>query len=198
VDGDTILSFKAVNSTRLAEAGLKGSFVTVTYQDSALEFVGDAGGGVRLSAPMVDRMRVGAEEGRNRTIFQTMIWPKGDKKPIAIYPRGDVAMHDSYAAAIRAYAAALTQAHGVGRVEGGVSPASALVGVLLFSLPAVGYTVAAMLRASREQWLGWLVAGILFWGLAAIFVWIYVTRQRPRPLRDLAELERQLPKVVGG
>jgi hypothetical protein len=197
MDGEGHPSFKAINSARLREAGLRGKLAIVTCRDGALEFVGEEGGGVKLSAAMVDRMRVGFEQGKSVTIYQAMVWPKGEPKPILIYPHaGEAGWHAGYNAAIRAFSASLAT-HGIGKVERGVSSGSALFNLVLATVPAAGFTAAAVFASEGRHLLGWFAAGLLFWGLAGIFLWIYLTRQRPQPVKDLAELERQLPKIVG-
>jgi hypothetical protein len=184
------LSFAVINTGRLREAGLVGTQANVVFKDDAFEFTGQDSGGVRLAASNVDRIRVGYEEGKQGRHFQTLIWPRGEQAPIVIHPLGND--RASYGAAIRAFAASLAQAQGLGRVERGVSGASALFGLILGSLPAVMFTALALYLAKPSDWLGWLGGGVVAWGFSGLMIARYPIL-RPRPVRDLRELERYTP-----
>jgi len=194
MDDPAYASFAAANSPRLREAGLKGGYATVSLRDGTLEFVGAEGGGVRLLAGKVDRLRLGYTQGRaGQPHFQALIWPAGEGKPILVLPLGEAADKAAFGAAMRAYAAALTQAHGLGRVERGISGLAALAGLLLVSFPVALYAIVSVRSADRENWIGALAGGLVLAGVTGAFYWAYQGRSAPRRIKDLTELERLTP-----
>lgn len=188
------ISFMAANSPRLREAGLKGGYATVSFRNDALEFLGAESGAVRLAADRLDRLRLGYEQGRGgHPHFQALIWPAGERKPILVMPLGDEADKAAYGAAMRAYAAALAEARGLGRVERGVSALSALLGLVLVAFPAALFVAVALRSATATNWLASLAGGLGIVGFTAVMYWVYQGRSRPRPIKDLTELERLTP-----
>lgn len=185
------VAFTAIGTRRLRGAGVAGRRVRVALAGDALALSGEGGGEVRLAAGSIARLRAGYEETKFGRIFQTMIWPRGAARPLVLHPAdGDTR---AYGDTIRAFAAAVARAGGIGRVERGISTASALFVVGLTSVPALAYSAIALALAQAADWPYWLGGAAFFWAFAGVFIWHYRARQRPLPVRDLAELDRQLP-----
>lgn len=185
------VAFTAVGTRRLRRAGVAGRQVRVALAGGGLVIEGEAGGVLRLEASAVERLRAGYEETKFGRVFQTMIWPRGAARPLVLHPAGGDT--HAYGETIRAFAAALAQAGGIGRVERGVAAASALFVVALTSVPALAYSAIALALAEAADWPYWLGGAAFFWAFAGVFIWHYRARQRPLPVRDLAELDQQLP-----
>lgn len=184
-------AFRALRSRRLLRAGVRGYPVQVSLDGAWLEFTGTDGAPPwRLPVAAIERMRSGYGDGRGGPYYQTILWPAGDK-PITLAPlREDRWL---YAAFVRALAAQVAASRGTGAVERGETAFGALLGPLLIGLLLIAALfVGAYALADHPPHLRWLPALLpaLIFGL---MLWRYRTVHRPRPVTDLAELDRQLP-----
>jgi hypothetical protein len=165
--------------------------VRVALDDGWLAFAGEDPTVLRLPVAAIERMRSGFVDARGGPFYQTILWPAGDK-PIKLAPlREDRLL---YAAFVRALAAEVAAHHGPGAVERGESQVGALLGPVLIGLVLVAaLAVCAYALADHPPHLRWIPALVpaLIFGL---LTWKYRTVHRPRPVADLAELDRQLPR----
>jgi hypothetical protein len=182
--------FLSFGSRRLRKAGVPGKFVRVILDGNLLTLKGD-GAERRFHAEEIDRIRVGYEESKHGKHFQTMLWPRGAKKPLILRP-GEKNTY-SYGETVRAMGAWLAAEGGLIKVERGVGQFSAMLQMVLLCLPALFCTGIAIFLANAHYWYYWLGAGSLFWLLGSVFIWQYFARRKPRPIADLKELELQTP-----
>ena len=185
----------AAITPNLRNAGLEGGHMLVDLQGETLELRGERAGQFILSLADIERMRVGYATGRGATRYETVIWRRGASNPITISPL-PVADPAAYAAIVRDLAAGVARRQGRGSVETGYSPAywamifGTLVVVMLVTLGVV------LLVVPGEDVPGWSFAYLILFPLLliALVVREYVKVHRPRAVRDLAELDRHLPK----
>jgi hypothetical protein len=169
--------------------GVRG-WVTATFDGEVLELRGDGGGALDLPLAAIDRVRIGYEENKFvGRVYQLLIWSGDNPAPLPLRTLG----RDGYGAAARALAAALSQAKGINRVERGVTMGAALALMFWFTpFLLVSLWGAWAVTSTDPAWASLIilvVPGALFTWLG----WRFWTWQRPRPIRDLAELDQQLP-----
>ena len=184
-------TFRAHGNRRLRRAGARGSPVRVSLDRAWLEFAGEPGPALRVPAAAIERMRSGYTEGKGGPFYATILWPAGEA-PITLAPlREDWA---AYAAFARALTAQVAASRGPGAVERGDTQFGALLGpVLTGLLLAASLAVCVYALADEETLLRWAPAAVPALLFALLF-WRYLAVHRPRPLADLAELDRQLPR----
>lgn len=187
------LAFRARGNRRLRRAGARGNPLQVALDGAWLEIAGaDGAPPLRLPVAAIARMRSGFSDARGGPFYATVLWPQGEQ-PIRLAPlqRQD---RYAYAAFVRALAARVAATHGLRAVERGESQFDALLGPVLSALvvpPALA--VSIFLLADQPPYLRWLPAVIPLLAFA-VLIWSYQTIHRPRPVEDLAELDRQLPR----
>ena len=136
-------------------------------------------------------MRVGYDESKYGKNFHTTIVRRSRPGPLALHPAESRDPH--YAATIRALAAAVVQAGGIGRIERGTSAFWAWLGpVLFFLLFLAGLGIGIFALADHVWWQRFVPAlpGAILFG---VLYWNARTRTAPRPIKELGELDRQLP-----
>jgi hypothetical protein len=99
----------------------------------------------------------------------------------------------NYGATIRALAAAVVQAGGIERIERGSSAFWAWLGPVLTGLlflGGLGVGIFAMVKDAWWQRLAPALPGAILFGVT---LWNAKARLAPRPIKELGELDRQLP-----
>jgi hypothetical protein len=183
--------FYAVRTRALKREGVTGKRAAVVLRAGRLGIVGEDGGAIWIDPADIASMRVGYDETRNGKLFQTTIVRMSRPQPLALHP---LARYDpNYAATIRALAAAVVQAGGIGRIERGTSAFSAWLGPVLMGLVFLAGLAIGIFVLAKDVWWqrfmpalpGAILFGVLFWNTRA--------RLTPRPIKELGELDRQLP-----
>jgi hypothetical protein len=184
-------TFRAHGSRRLRRSRVHGSPVRVALDDGWLAFAGEDPTTLRLPVTAIERMRTGFVDARGGPFYQTILWPAGDR-PIKLAPlREDRLL---YAAVVRALAAEVAAHRGPGAVERGESRLGALFGPVMIGLVlAAALAVSLFALADEPSLLRWVPVAVPA-PLFALLVWRYRAVHRPRPVADLGELDRQLPR----
>lgn len=193
-DASTV-TFQTGNDNSLRKAGLAGQHVRVALRDGALELRGEDGGALRIVPADVARMRIGYFDARRR-IYLTRIWPASSETPLNLTPYPHT--WSAYTQIMRGFAAAMRDDGRLGRIEGGSSKFDALFAPVLLGfllLAAIGIAVFAL---GNEPWWGRLLVPAIPLLLFALLLRIGLTRYWPLSLRDLNELECQLPPTADG
>jgi hypothetical protein len=187
--------FTALGRPDLRRAGLAGDRVAVLLGRGNLTLTGETGVPVVWPLAGIARIRVGYAEGNASKHFQTLIWRIGEPRPIRLCPdRAELPSYPAYTATIRKLAADLTALHGPGRVERGEGAVAALFPLLPIALIALAACAIALFVIANEPWWGRLILGTVASAILGLVGWDYLANKRPMPVKDLAELDRQLPK----
>jgi hypothetical protein len=182
--------FHAVCTGALKHEGVKGKRAAVTMRAGRLAIVGEEGGAIWIDPADVASMRVGYDESKSGKVFQTNIVRRSRPETLSLHP---LARDANYAATIRALAAAVAEAGGIGRIERGTSAFWAWLGPVLMGLLFLAGLAIGLFVLTKDVW--WqrfapaLPGAILF----GVLLWNTKTRLAPRPIRELGELDRQLP-----
>ena len=184
------LAFHAYSTRRLRRAGIAGTRMRVELEGPWLTITGEQGGRRRIALAAVKRMRTGFSEGQTTIFYQTVIWPSGER-PIGLAPvRED---WPAYAAFVRELAGRIAATHGLGAVERGESMIAAMLPAILMGLVFAGALGTAIFALADEgsalRWMPPVIPGAAF----AFLAWRFHSLHRPRAVRNLAELDRQLP-----
>jgi hypothetical protein len=184
-------AFHAIATRALKREGFAGDHIWVGCREGRLDLIGEKDGQIRLTPKDILRIRIGYEETKYSKIFQTVIWREGAGKPLDLTPLGDHRAH--YAATVRAFAAQMAAAGLQDRVERGVSKFSAVLGPVLIGILVLATLGISIFVLTEEPWWGRLIVPAVPTVLLGVLVWNMLARQMPRPIRDLAELDKQLP-----
>jgi hypothetical protein len=182
--------FFAVRTLAMRREGFRGKRVAATMRDGRLALVGEEGGAMWIDPAEVTLVRVGFEEVKWGKLYLTRIW-RGNGRTLTLHP---TPADFQYRETIRAFVSAMAAAGRLQRVERGVSAFSAwfapvLFGLLTLAALAIGFYALVDLL----WWQRYLPALVP----AVLTVLLYANaraRHIPRPLKDLAELDRQLPR----
>ena len=183
--------FYAVRTRALKREGVTGKRAAVTLSAGRLGIVGEEGGAISIDLADIASMRVGYDESKNGKHFRTRIVRTSRPQPLELHPleRRD----PNYTATIRALTAAVVQADGIGRIERGSSTFSAWLGPVLMGLMFLaGLAIGIFVLADDVWWQRFMPAlpgAILF----AVLLWNAKARLAPRPIKELGELDRQVP-----
>ena len=188
-------AFQTGNDSALRAGGLAGRHVLGRLHGGALELSGNDGGLLRIGPADVERMRVGYVEGRAR-IYVARIWRAGSAQPLTLAPYPHT--WPAFAQAMRGFAGVMAGQGFIARIEGGYSRFDALFAPVLFGLLALGTLGISLFVLTGQPWWARLLVPALPVALFALFLKTGLTRSWPRPLRDLADLEGQLPPVFQG
>lgn len=183
--------FYAASTGALKREGVKGKRAAVTMRAGRLGIVGEEGGAIWIDPADVASVRIGYVESKAGKHFQTRIVRASRPEPLALHPLGRY--DPDYGATIRAFAAAVVKAGSIARIERGSSAFWAwLWPVLMGLLFLAGLGIGIFALANDVWWQrfapalpGAIVFGVTFWNAQ--------TRLAPRPIRELGELDRQLP-----
>ena len=184
-------AFRAYGNRRLRRTGAGGSPVRVSLDGAWLEFAGEQAAPLRLPVARIERMRAGYTEGKGGPFYMTILWPAGEK-PIKLSPlREDWPRYGAFA---RALAGQVAASRGVQAVERGDTRFGALLGPVLMGLLLVASLAVCVYALADERsllrWAPAVIPALLF----ALLYWRYHAVHRPRPVADLGELDRQVPR----
>jgi hypothetical protein len=183
--------FQAVCTGALKRESVRGKRAAVTLRAGRLAIVGEEGGAIWIDLADITSIRVGYNESRSGKHFLTRIVRLEKPAPLVLHP---AARYDpNYRATIHALAAAVAEAGGIGRIERGSSAFAAwstpaLMGLLFLAGLAVGIFVLAN-NVWWQRFAPAVPGAIAF----AVTLWNAQARVAPRPIKDLGELNRQLP-----
>jgi hypothetical protein len=181
--------FFAVRTGAMKREGFRGKRVAATMRQGRLGIVGEQGGAIWIDPAEVTRVRVGYEEAKWGKLYLTRIWRR-DGKVLALHP---TPADYQYRETIRAFVAAMAAAGRMDRVERGVSMFSAWLAPALFGLLTLATLAVGIFLLADQPWWLRLLPSLAPAALAAVFYVNARARHIPRPLADLAELDRQLP-----
>jgi hypothetical protein len=183
--------FYAASTGALKREGVKGKRVAVTMRSGRLGIVGEEGGAIWIDPADVASVRIGYEESKVGKQLLARIVRKSRPEPLVLHPLGHY--DPDYGATIRAFAAAVVEAGGIDRIERGASAFWAWAGpVLMGLLMLAGVGVGLVALANHVWWQRFapaLVGAILF----GVTRWNAETRLASRPIKELGELDQQLP-----
>jgi hypothetical protein len=136
-------------------------------------------------------MRVGYDETKYAKYFRTRLVRTNRPAPLELHP---LASYDpNYAATIRALAAAVVQAGGIGRVERGSSAFWAWLGPVLMGLLLLAALAVGIFVLADNVWWQRFAPALPIAVVFGVLVWNAKARLAPRPIEELGELDRQLP-----
>lgn len=172
--------------------GFAGSYADVAVARDGVTIKGEERGFFHLPLARIARMRLGFNETRSGIIYEVKLWIEGERKPMPLHPlRESLA---SYAAATRMLAAALEQDGKLARVHTGVSKFAALLGPVLAGFALAGALFVAGFAMHPPRWWHFVVIPGVPAVAFALLTWQAAARLWPRPVRSLAELDKQLPR----
>jgi hypothetical protein len=187
------LAFRAQGNRGLRRAGWGRRPVRVSLDGGWLDIAEEHGPGTPLRLPVaaIERMRIGFVDARGGPFYLTTLWPAGDK-PIKLAPLREDRL--PYAAFARALAGQVAASRGLRAVERGDTWFGALLGPVLMGLVVVAALAVSIHALADEEtllrWVPAVIPALVF----ALLLSRYHAVHRPRPLADLAELDRQLPR----
>lgn len=184
-------AFHAIATRALKREGFAGDHIWVGCREGRLDLIGEKGGQIRLAPKDILRIRIGYEETKYSKIYQTVIWRRGATKPLDLTPVGD--HRANYAATMRAFAGQMAAAGLQNRIERGVSKFSAMLGPVLIGILALAAVCISIFVLTEEPWWGRMIVPFIPIVLLGFLLWNMLARQMPRPIQDLAELDKQLP-----
>ena len=187
--------FTAVGTHALRREGVKGKRAAVTLRGGRLVIAGEDGGAIPIDLADVARLRILRNEGRyTDDYFHADIVRTSRRDLLVLSPLA--ARDPNYSATLRALAMAIALSGGMARIERGTSPFVAWLGTVLVGLLFLAGLCAGVLGlsglADRVWWQRFGPAA----ALALLFVgllWNAKARLAPRPIKELGELDRQLP-----
>lgn len=189
-------TFAAASHASLRAAGLLGEPVSVSFAHRALHLNGTTSGVLRIEAGRCERVRFGYFQGKYHRLFVARIWLLGEAKPLVIEPT--MRECPAYGAAMRQFAGAVAATRGMESVERGLSGLSAALVLALSLLAMLVIAGVGLFTLGSDLWLGGLAMLGVSCLLGGIFIWMFFTRQRPRSVRSLDELDVQLPGAKSG
>jgi hypothetical protein len=183
--------FYAVCTRALKREGVKGKRAAVTLLAGRLGIAGEDGGAISVDLADVAFVRIGYEESKSGKQFLTRIVRASRPEPLVLHP---LDRYDpNYSATIRAFAAAIAERGGIDRIERGTSVFWAWLGPALMGLlVAAGLGIGLFVLAEHVWWQRFApaLAPVILFG---VLLWNTTARLAPRPIRQLGELDRQLP-----
>ncbi len=184
-------AFQAVLTGQLEKHGLAGSPVTAWVERGALALAGAKSGRVLIAPSRVMRMRIGYSESKSRRYHEAKLWLADTGERVTLHP---IWGHmPAYGAVMRDFARAMEKAGALDRVERGDSIATALILPVLMGLLALAAIFISVVVLEDEPWWGRMIAPIVPVALTGFGIWLAAARHWPRPIRSLAELDKQLP-----
>lgn len=183
--------FYAVCTRALKREGVKGKRAAVILHDGRLAITGEEGGAIWIDLADVASMRVGYDESKSGKYFHVRIVRTSRPAPLALHPLGR--FDPNYAATIRALAAAVAETGGISRIERGTSAFSAWLGPVLMGLLFLAAVAIGIFALADHVWWQRFVPALAPAILFGVLLWNTKARLAPRPIKELGELDRQLP-----
>lgn len=186
------LTFRVAMPWRPFREDFAGSHADVAIVPDGLTIKGEDKGFFHLPRSRIARLRLGFTEAKSGTYYEVRIWIEGERRPLVLYPLRHL-NPGSYAAAMRALGAALEKEGNLARVYTGVSKFEALLGPVLMGLVVAAALFVAGYAMDPPEWWHFVVIPGIPAVVFGVLTWQAATRRWPRPVRMLADLERQLP-----
>lgn len=158
-------------------------------REDRLAIVGEEAGAIWIDPAEVTLVRVGHEEVKWGKLYRTRIWRK-DGKTLTLHP---TPADYQYRETIRAFVSAMAAAGQMHRVERGVSTFSAWLAPVLFGLLTLAALAIGLYLLADFLWWQRLLPALVPAALTALLYANARARHIPKPLADMAELDRQLP-----
>ncbi|MGH6941271.1 hypothetical protein [Hypericibacter sp.] len=184
-------AFHAITTRALKREGFVGDYIWVDCREGRLELIGEKAGQIRLAPKDIQRLRIGYEETKYSKIYQTVIWRQGAAKPLDLTPLSEHRVN--YAVTVRVFAGQMVASGFQNRVERGVSKFSAILGPVLIGILVLAALCISIFVLTEEPWWGRMIVPFIPIVLLGFLIWNMMARQMPRPIRNLAELDKQLP-----
>jgi hypothetical protein len=182
--------FFAVRTRAMKREGFRGKRVAATMREGRLALVGEEGGALWIDPAEVSRVRVGYEEAKWGKLYLTRIW-RTNCRTLTLHP---TPADFQYRETIRAFVNAMAAADKLQRVERGVSAFSAWLAPMLFGLLTLAALAIGSCALADFPWWQRYLPALVPAVLTALLYANARARHIPRPLKDLAELDRQLPR----
>lgn len=170
----------------------EGAFAVVSIDPAGITLQGEKGGVLHVPLSRVRRARAGFTESKSARLYELHLWIEGEPRALVLCPHG-VANHRSYRQTVVALATALEDEGAGSRVQTGVSAFEALLGPSLMALVVIAAFLVPTLVIEHPEWWHFIVIPLIPTSIFAILVWQALSRRWPRPVRNLADLDRQLP-----
>ncbi|MBC7896157.1 MAG: hypothetical protein H7066_12150 [Cytophagaceae bacterium] len=183
-------TFQCYLTRHMRGLGLEGSGAWVRVSDGLIDLTGIDGGQVRIRLDDIARIRVGFLDSKGRS-YETRIWTPGAEKPMRLTPT--IATLGAYGHAIRFVTSQMAGHQRQDRIERGYSKFDAIFGPAMMGvlvLAAMGISIFAL---GNEPWWGRLLAPAIPLLIFGLLLWLGVSRYWPRPIRQLSDLDVQLP-----
>jgi hypothetical protein len=187
-------TFQCHVNRHMRKLGLVGSVAWVRVGNDVIDLTGADGGQVRIRLDDMTRIRVGYLDSKGRA-YETRIWSWGAEKPLRIMPT--IASWAAYAQAVRSLASGLVARQRKDRIERGYSRFDALLGPVLTGLLVLGAVGVSIFALGNEPWWGRLLVPVIPLIVFGSLLWLGVARYWPRPIRELSDLDVQLPPTRG-
>ena len=176
---------------RLRRLGLAGERIRVRLEAGRLLLSGETSQSVEIPVAEIERIRVGRDDAKYGPFFETRLWRRSGP-PIVLHARkGEF---EGYGEGVRALAAAVAGLQGLGQVERGLSLLGALFPPLLMLPVMLGAIAVSVLILGDQPWWGRLLVPLAPTLIFVLLIWRCLAIQLPRPVRDLSDLDRQLPR----
>jgi len=189
--GATEPGFYAVRTRALKREGVTGKRANVTLRAGRLGIVGEESGAISIDPADIASLRVGYDESKYGKYFHARIVRTSRPAPLALHPLDR--LDPNYAATIRAVAAAVAETGGIGRIERGTSVFGAWLGPALMGLVFLAALAVGIFALAHHVWWQRFVPALVPAILFGVLLWNTKARLEPRPIKELGELDRQLP-----
>lgn len=184
--------FQMLATTGLEKFGIAEPEVRVSLCGDQIIVEGSSGSG-QIAVAEIAQMRVGFVEGKSTDFFVTNLWLR-EGEILSLSPVISLANQSNYGAFARALAAQVATARGVEAIERGTTLGSALIAPVLLGLLFMAGLYSSLItesaNATASRWIAAVVTGLPF----AFILWRFCTTYRPAAIKQLSDLESQLPR----
>jgi len=188
---DAANTFAIASTRQLRSIGLEGENLSGGIEGDRLALRGSERGEVTIAISDIVRLRAGFDDVKYGPLYQLRLWTASGGRPLALYLRklriGD------YSAIVRTLANSVASARGMAQIERGLTAPGALFAPALFLPVVLGALAVSLFVLDEAPWWGRLAVVAIPALIFVVLLWRCFGRQYPRPVRDLAELDRYLP-----
>lgn len=171
----------------------EGAYAVVAIDSTGVTLSGEKGGTLHVPLSRIRLARAGFTESKSARLYELRLWVDGLPRPLQLCPHG-VANHGPYKATVHALAAAMAEQGTLQRMHTGVSRFDALLGPVLMAIVVIAAFLVPVLVIEQPAWWHYIVIPLVPTFIFGILAWQAFGRRWPRPLRNLADLDRQLPR----